>query len=129
RRRRARYRIGLTANPAVARLQSHEDARCFLKPKSTAIFVTALWLLALVQGAAAQSSNDACDLPKDLQSIVEGKYPGTKIVTISDLNEDDKQLFEKEHAGACPGLENVDFYGGGKTMLELALTKGSKASR
>jgi len=100
-----------------------------LKPKSTAIFVTALWLLALVQGAAAQSSNDACDLPKDLQSIVEGKYPGTKIVTISDLNEDDKQLFEKEHAGACPGLANVDFYGDGKPTLALALTTGTQASR
>jgi hypothetical protein len=59
---------------------------------------TALWLLALVQGAAAQSSNDACDLPKDLQRAVKGKYPGTKIVIRSDLNEDDKQLFQKEHA-------------------------------
>jgi len=37
----------------------------------------------------------ACDLPKDLQSVIEGKYPGTKIVTLSDLNEDDKQLFQK----------------------------------
>ena len=97
-----------------------------MKPKSTAIFVTALWLLALVQGAAAQSSNDACDLPKNLQSLVEGKYPGTKIVTLSDLNNDDKQLFEKEHAGACPGLAKVDFYGDGKPTFALALTTKSQ---
>jgi hypothetical protein len=97
-----------------------------LKLKSAAIFVSALWLLALVQGAAAQSPNDACDLPKDLQSVVEGKYPGTKIVTLSDLNEDDKQLFQKEHAGSCPGLVKVDFYGDGKPTFALALTTKSE---
>jgi len=92
------------------------------------IFVSALWLLALVEGAAAQSPNDACDLPKDLQSIVEGKYPGTRIVTLSDLNEDDKQLFQKEHAGSCPGLAKVDFYGDGKPTFALALTRKSQAT-
>ncbi len=93
-----------------------------MKLKPTAIFVSALWLLALVQGAAAQSPNDACDLPKDLQSVVEGKYPGTKIVTLSDLNEDYKQFFQKDHAGSCPGLAKVDFYGDGKPTFALAMT-------
>jgi hypothetical protein len=78
-----------------------------LKLKPTAIFVSALWLLALVQGAAAQSPNDACDLLKDLQSVVEGKYPGSKIVTLSDLNEDDKLLFQKEQAGGCPSWRRL----------------------
>jgi hypothetical protein len=66
------------------------------------ILVTAFWLFALVQVAAAECPNDSCDLPKDLQSVVEGKYPGTKIVTLSDISEDDKQLFQKEHADSCP---------------------------
>lgn len=96
--------------------------------KSTAIFVSALWLLALVQGAAAQSSNDACDLPKDLLSVVEGKYPGTKIVTLSDLNENYKQFFQKDHAGSCPGLAKVDFYGDGKPTFALALTMKSQVN-
>jgi hypothetical protein len=96
--------------------------------KPTAIFVKAFWLLALVRGAAAQSSNDACDLPKDLQSVVEGKYPGTKIVTLSNLNEDYKQLFQKDHAGSCPGLAKVDFYGDGKPTFALALTTKSQAN-
>jgi len=65
----------------------------------------------LVQGVAPQSSNDSCDLPKDLQSLVAARYHGTKIVILSDLNEDDKQLFQKEHAEGCPGLAKVDFYG------------------
>lgn len=96
--------------------------------KPTAIFVSALWLLALAQGTAAQSPNDACDPPKDLQSAVEGKYPGTKIVTLSDLNENDKQLFQKEHADSCPGLAKVDFYGDGKPTFALALTTKNKAT-
>jgi len=96
-----------------------------LKLKPKAIFVCALWLLALVQGAAAQSPNDACDLPKDLQSVIDGKYPGTKIVTLSDLNEDDKRLFQKEHSDSCPGLAKVDFYGDGKPTFALALTMKS----
>jgi hypothetical protein len=99
-----------------------------LKLKPSAIFVSALWLLALVQGAAAQSSNDACDLPKDLQSVVEGKYPGTKIVTLSDLNEDYKQFFQKDHAGSCPGVAKVDFYGDGKPTFALELTTTSQAN-
>ncbi len=115
------------APPAVAQMQGLDDARCLVQLKSMAIFATALWLFALVPIAAAGSSNDACDLPKDLQSVVEGKYPGTKIVTLSDLNEDDKQLFQKEHADSCPGLAKVDFYGDGKPTFALALTTKSQA--
>lgn len=91
-----------------------------------AVFLSALWLLALLQSAAAQSPNEACGLPKGLQSIVEGKYPGTRIVTLSDLNEDYKQLFQKDHAGSCPGLAKVDFYGDGKLTFALALTTNGK---
>ena len=96
--------------------------------KSMAVFATALWLFVVVQIATAQSSNDACDLPKDLQSAVRGKYPGTKIVSLSDLNEDDKRLFQKEHADSCPGLVKVDFYGDGKPTFALALTTKSQAN-
>ena len=93
-----------------------------------AIAMSALWLLTLVRGAAAQSPNDLCDLRKDLQSVVEGKYPGTKIVTLSDLNEDDKQLVQKEHGDSCPGLAKVDFYGDGKPTFAFALTTKSPAA-
>ena len=104
--------------------------RCFLRLKWAAIFfVTALGLLVLGQGAAAQLSNDSCDVPKDLQAVIEAKYPATKIVALSDLNENDKQLFQKEHLDSCPGLAKVDFYGDGKPTLALALTKGKQTNR
>ena len=92
-----------------------------------ATFATTLWLFALVPVAAAGSSKDACDPPKDLQAVVETKYPGTRIVSLSDLNEDDRALFQKEHSDNCPGLVKVDFYGDGKPTLALALTTKSAA--
>jgi len=92
------------------------------------IVVSAVWfcLFVLVQVAAAQSSSDACDLPKDLRSVVERKYAGTKVVSLSDLSEEDKQLYQKGHSGSCPGLVKVDFYGDGKPTFALALTTKSQ---
>jgi hypothetical protein len=99
-----------------------------LKLKPSVFFVSALWLLAFVQGVVAQSPNDRCGLPKGLQTVVESKYPGTRIVKLSDLNEYDRQLFQEDHAGSCPGLANVDFYGDGKPTFASALTTKSQAT-
>jgi hypothetical protein len=95
---------------------------------SMAIFATALWLFALVPVAAAGSSNNACDLLNDLQAVIEAKYPGTRIVSLSDLNEDDRALFQKEHADNCPGLVKVDFYGDGKPTFALVLTTKNQSN-
>ena len=99
-----------------------------MRLKPTAILLNVFWFLLLVQGAAAQSSNNVCDLPKDLQSVIEGKYPRTKIVTLADLGEDYKQLYQKDHAGSCPGLAKVDFYGDGKPTFALEVTTKSQAN-
>lgn len=97
--------------------------------KSILISAAAFFLFSPAQVAmAAGPSNDACDLPNDLQAVVEAKYPGTKIVSLSDLNEDDRTLFQKTHADSCPGLVKVDFYGDGKSTFALALTTKSEAS-
>jgi hypothetical protein len=99
-----------------------------LRLKPMAIVVSALWLLALVRGAAAQSPKNVCDLPRDLQNVLEGKYPEYKVVTLSELNEDDKRFFQKEHADGCPGLAKVDFYGDNKPTFALALTRKNQAT-
>ena len=78
-------------------------------------------LFVLVQVAAAGPSNDACDLPNDLQHKVASKYPGKKVVTLADLQDDDKGFFQKDHNNSCPGLVKVDFYGDGKPTLALVL--------
>jgi len=86
-----------------------------------------LWLLVLVLPALAQSQTNACLLPKALQDRVATKYPGAKVVTESDLNEDDRQFFQKDHHGACPGLVRVDFYGDRKPTFALELITRNEA--
>lgn len=92
--------------------------------KSLAISASCLFVL--VQVAAAGPSNDACALPKDLQREVASKYPGKKVVTLADLQDDDKGFFQKDHNDSCPGLVKVDFYGDGKPTLALALIGNSE---
>ncbi len=69
----------------------------------------------------AAAADKTCDLPQDLQAEVSRKYQGQKIVSLSDLDDYDRGLFQKDHSGACPGLVSVDFYGDGKPTLALAL--------
>jgi hypothetical protein len=93
-----------------------------LRARFLTILAVTFFLFLFVQVAAAQQSNDGCDLPTDLQREVASKYPGRTLVRLSDLNDYDKGLFQKEHGDSCPGLVNVDFYGDGRPTLALALT-------
>jgi hypothetical protein len=78
-------------------------------------------LCVLAQTAVATSRDGACDLPQDLQREVASKYPGKKVVTLTDLPDDDKGFFQADHDNSCPGLVKVDFYGDGKPTLALVL--------
>jgi len=75
----------------------------------------------VVQAATAAPQNGECNLPSDLQGEIATKYPGRKLVTLSDLQEDDRGFFQKDHGNSCPGLVKVDFYGDGKPTLALVL--------
>jgi hypothetical protein len=98
-----------------------------LNVKPLTISAVGLCLFLFAQVAAAQPSNDGCDLPADLQREIASKYPRRTLVRLSDLGDNDKELFQKEHGGSCPGLVKVDFYGDGKPTLALALTTKSVA--
>jgi len=78
-------------------------------------------LFVFVQVAAAAPQNGECDLPRALQPEIASKYPGLKLVTLSDLQEDDREFFQKDHGNSCPGLVKVDFYGDAKPTLALVL--------
>jgi hypothetical protein len=78
-------------------------------------------LFGMAQVVTAGPSTSACDLPKDLQSVVDSKYPGRTLVSFSDLGDDAKELFQREHSDSCPGMVKVDFYGDGKPAFALAL--------
>jgi hypothetical protein len=80
-----------------------------------------------IQIVSAAPQNRECDLPQDLQREIASKYPGTKVVTLSDLQEDDRAFFQKDHGNSCPGLVKVNFYGDGKPTLALVLITKEKS--
>jgi hypothetical protein len=82
---------------------------------------------AVSQQARTAPPNDACDLPQGLQHEIANKYPGAKLVSMSDLDENDRALFQKDHGNSCPGLVKVDFYGDGKPTLALVLIARDKS--
>jgi hypothetical protein len=84
-------------------------------------------LLGIVEVGTAGPSISACEIPKDLQNVVGSKYPGRTLVGVSDLGDDDKGFFQKEHGNSCPGLARVDFYGDGKPTFAMALTTKTAA--
>lgn len=85
------------------------------------LLAVALCLLGFGQSALAEARNGACEMPKGLQATVTRKYPGTKLVTFSDLDDTNKGSYQEEHKDECPGLVKVDFFGDGKPTLALAL--------
>lgn len=92
-----------------------------MRLKSAAVLVALICLFVLEPTAMARPSNDPCDLPKELRVVVAKKYPGSEVVKVSDLEEDDRSFFRDDHGDACPGLAKVDFYGDGKPILAVAL--------
>jgi hypothetical protein len=85
--------------------------------------------LTFARGAFAAPQNGSCNVQPDLQHEISEKYPGSKLVSLSDLYEDDRKLFQKEHGKDCPGLVKVDFYGDKKPTLALVLTTGEGANQ
>ena len=85
------------------------------------LLLLTLWLLPLRQTALAASSDQLCVPPPDLKREISSKYPGRSIVTLTDLSDDDRKFFQKEHGAGCPGLVAVDFYGDGKPTWALVL--------
>jgi hypothetical protein len=94
-----------------------------------AISIVGFYLLALVQTVAAAKPAATCELPKGVQRKIANKYPGAKIVSLSDLTEDNKGLFQKDHGDTCPGIAKVDFYGDHKPTLAIVLISGDGAKQ
>jgi hypothetical protein len=89
--------------------------------KSISFYAVGFYLFSFAPMAVGGPPNDACDLPKDLQREVASKYQGKRVVTLADLQDDDRGFFQKDHNNSCPGLVKVDFYGDGKPTLALVL--------
>lgn len=97
--------------------------------KYVLVSAVGFYLLVFVLMMLAAPQNEPCVLPHDLQGEISSKYPGAKLVTMSDLHESDRRLFQKDHGQSCPGLVSVDFYGDKKLTLALVLTIGDGANQ
>jgi hypothetical protein len=86
-----------------------------------AISAVGFHVFVFVQIVVAASPNEACDLRHDLLRVIASKHPGTKLVGLSDLDEYDRGLFQKDHGIRCPGLVKAIFYGDGKPTWVLVL--------
>ena len=96
-------------------------------PFAAIMAIVALSILLPFEVIATEPPND-CTLPDDLQREVTKKHPGTKVVRLSDIGDEDRRLFKKDHGDACPGLAKVDFYGDGKPTFALALITRSESN-
>lgn len=94
-------------------------------PYSIAVMAAGFLFIATRAVSAAPPSR-ACDLPQSLQSEIAKKYPGTRVVTQSDLGEDDLKFYRHDHGNACPGLARGDFFGDGKPTLAVVLLTPTK---
>ena len=92
-----------------------------MRVQSMTLSAVVFYLFVLVRLVAAGPPVDTCDLPPDLQRELASKYPGSRVVGLSDLQEDDRKFFQAHHDKSCPGLVTVDFYGDGKPTLALVL--------
>jgi len=57
--------------------------------------------------------------------LAASEYANAHVVSLSDLNQDDRELFQKSHGSNCPGLTRVDFYGDGAPTFALVLLRAN----
>jgi|SRR6267378_6233867 len=100
-----------------------------MRLKSVLICGVSLYLFAASQGVAAAPPQDRCSLSPSLRDEITRKYPGARVVSLADLDEYDRKLFQKDHGSRCPGLVKVDFYGDGKPTWALVLVGDGKPSQ
>ena len=67
----------------------------------------------------------ACEpsLPHLLAEDLGILFPSSKIMTLAMLNPRERQWFQKEHPGKCPGLISLDFFGDGRGIYALVLSQ------
>jgi hypothetical protein len=99
-----------------------------MRLKFLLICAASLYLFVANQLTPAQFQ-DRCALPAGLRDEIPKKYPGTKVVSLADLSQFRRKLFQKDHGTQCPGLVRVNFYGDGKPTWALVLFAGENPKR
>jgi len=100
-----------------------------MRLKAVRTCVAIFCLLAFIQAVAATPPPDRCVYPPGLRDEISKKYPGTHLVTLADLTEYNRKLYQKDHGTRCPGLVRVNFYGDGKPTYAIVLISGENPKR
>ena len=100
-----------------------------MRLKSLRTCVAIFCLLAFIQAVAAAPPPDRCVYPPGLRDEISKKYPGIHLVTLADLTEYNRKLYQKDHGTRCPGLVRVNFYGDAKPTWALVLISGEVGKR
>jgi len=95
-----------------------------MRLKPAPISAACLLLFVVSQISVAAPPDDRCAIPLGLREEISKKYPGTSLVSLNDLSEYDRKLFQKDHGTRCPGMVKADFYGDGKPTWALVLISG-----
>ncbi len=88
-----------------------------------------LFLFACIQVVGAAPPPERCEYLPGLRDEISKKYPGTHVVSLVDLGEYNRKLYQKDHGTRCPGLVRVNFYGDGKPTYALVLIAGENPKR
>lgn len=88
-----------------------------------------LYLFAANQVVVAAPPQDRCAFPPGLHEVLSKKYSDGRVVTLADLDEYNRKLFQKDHGSRCPGLVRVNFYGDGKPTWAVVLITGENPKR
>jgi hypothetical protein len=85
--------------------------------------------LVCAPGGVALPTDDRCALPAGLRDEISKTYPEAKLVSLADLTEYKRKLFQKDHGTHCAGLAKVNFYGDGKPTWAVVLITGENPNR
>jgi hypothetical protein len=98
-------------------------------PRSAVTCIVPFCLFAFSPVIAAGPPPNQCEYPQGLRDEISKKYAGTHLVSLADLDDYDRKLYQKDHGTRCPGLVRVNFYGDGKPTWALVLIAGELAKR
>src|SRR5574340_1455198 len=86
-----------------------------------------LGLGTLVCGGTAVRAGEACTVGATLRVRLLKAFPGWRVTRAVDLDPYHRSLFEKDHAAACPGIVQLDFFGDSLPATAFSLVKGKRS--
>ncbi len=100
---------------------------CMLK---LSILLLTLVLLSLAKYSYSEKAESApCDLPDTAALVLKQKYPGWRLLNSNDLAPEDRDVWNRTHPHACPGIAIGQYEGKSKVQYAVLMIPVKKSSR